>query len=221
MPAFLVRFAIWIARVLFPSFINPFLRFLLKFINMSWKQFWYVFSQSVKISLKVIVKFLDKITKGLFSKYWKTVRNFVSVIFTWIIAKVTGFWKWLTRSGAGVGGVGGVGAFVLSKPILILLVFIAVWFADFFANFFGYSFMGIVIYILVSILATVMAWWLDFIWTLIDFSSLIDFMGYWSGLPSCFVDVALAAGLSNALSALFVTATACVTIVFIQSLIRR
>jgi len=223
MPAFLVRFGIWllhfVVRRFFPKFFGTFRNL----FHMTWKQFWVFLLKFWNKIWGVVVKFLDKITGGLFSKYWAIFSRFVSVIFTWVTLKVTGFWRWLTR-GASVASSPGWGSLVTyfaTRPILLLLGFIAIFFTDFFANLFGYSFMGIAVYIVVSVAATVMAWWMDFVWTLIDFSSLIDFMGYWSGLPFCFTNVALAAGLSNALSSLIATATACVTIVFVQSLIRR
>jgi len=212
MPAFLVRFAVWIGSVLFPKLLPAFFRALWKIINMTWAQVGGFLLRFWKRIWLLFVKFMNVLTGGRFKTFFD---RFVVFVF-WFWDKIKDFFKWVFRSGGG-----SAATFIGSKPILIALGVIAVWFADFLANYFGYSFMGIVIYIIVAITSTVMAWWLDFVWALIDFSSLVDFMGYWSGLPTCFTEVALAAGLGGALSALFATATACITITFVRSLIKR
>jgi len=165
--------------------------------------------------LAIIFRYLRSTSPG---RILLRLLEVISAVVAWAKGWIGRFWRWFTRSG---GGGGSIGSFIASKPILILLGLIAVWFADFLANYFGYSFVSILVFMIVSIVSTVLAWWLDFVWTLIDFSSLIAFMEYWSGLPTCFTEVALAAGLGGALSALFATATACITITFIQSLIKR
>jgi len=68
--------------------------------------------------------------------------------------------------------------------------------------------------------ANVIAFVLEKIFTLIDFSPLIKMLNEWASLPDCFVQLALSVGLSAALSALFVTAITCVTISLVVSFIR-
>jgi len=213
MPAFLVQFALWIGRVLFSKLIPAFFRGFWKIINMTWAQVGGFLLRFWNRIWALFVKFMNVLTGGRFRTFFDRVIILAIAFKDFLV----GLFKSFIRNG----GAGSAASFIGSKPIMLLLGFIAIFFADFLANYFGYSFMSIVVYVIVAIVSTVMAWWLDFVWTLIDFSALISLMEYWSGLPTCFTEVALAAGLGGALSALFATAAACVTITFIQSFIRR
>jgi hypothetical protein len=197
MPAFLVAFGSWLARILFPNFLRVIFQRLVWLFSVSWRQVW-----------AVVVKFLNKLTGGLFGKLVSFIAYFGGRFF-WFLKRLllTPWIHWFEL--------------VIAKPIFLLFVAAILFIVKFLANYFGYSLIGVFVYVVTLLLATVVGWLLDFIFTLIDFAPVIGLLNEWSNLPPCFVEIALAAGLGGALSALFSSAVLCIMIYFVARLVLR
>jgi hypothetical protein len=197
MPAFLVRFVLWLGNLLLPQLVRQTLKgfflLLMSWFKKAWSPvamfFYWIFENILKGIWGYIVRFFGILLgKEFWTKWFQPIL------------------RWFGR--------------LLIKPFKILIFIFVAWLVEKISNLFGFSVAGSSAELALELSASVIAFVLEKIFTLIDFSPLIELLNQWAGLPDCFVQLALSVGLGAALSVLFVTAIACVSVSLVVNFMR-
>jgi len=197
MPAFLVRLLVFLGDILLPQAVRQVSKGFFVLL-MSW-------FQKVWASIAMFFYWIfENILKGV----WGYIVRFFNILLG------TEFWrKWFQPILRWFGRL-------LTKPFKILIFVFVAWLIEKISNAFGFSIAGSAAEMALDLSANVIAFILEKIFTLIDFSPLIELLNQWAGLPDCFVQLALSVGLGAALSVLFVTAVACISVSLVVSFMR-
>ncbi len=200
MPAFLVRFAIWLASFLAPKVLFPLLKTFFKklafLFTLSWREIWHLF-----------MRFLNKWGSVRLQKIITFIWLFGGTIFRFLLKLFKPLTSWFEL--------------IIAKPLMMLFIGAILFLVKVILNYFGYSLLQIFALVFAQIILLVLPPLLDFLFGLIDFSALLQLLGGWASLPPCFTELALAVGLGGALSLLFSTALICITISLTLRFLRR
>jgi hypothetical protein len=197
MPAFIIRILIFLGDILLPQAVRQALIGFFLWLTPWFAKMW-----------APIGMFFYWIFENILRGIWGHIVRFFNILFG------AEFWaKWFQPI------LRWFGKF-LTKPFKILAFVVLAWVVEKISNLFGFSVAGSAADLALDLSVNVIAFVLDKIFTLIDFAPLIALLNEWLGLPSCFVELALSVGLSSALSVLFLTAIACVSVSLVVSFMR-